>query len=75
MSELNPYQLYSSMQILQNAVTKVSQSWDDVVSQAINANHVNNVIQVCNEINHQVASSCERINSDIARLQELESSI
>lgn len=63
--------LYGSMDVLQEAINRVSTGWNDTVSSAINVNHINSIIQKCNTINSQIQSEASTIDLHICALHNL----
>lgn len=64
-------ELYAAMDVLQQAVTRVSAGWNDTVSSAINVNHINTIIQRCNETNLRVQSEASVADTHISRMRQL----
>lgn len=64
-------QLYEIMDVLQHAVNRVSMSWNDTVSSAINVNHINTIIQRCNETNDRIYSAASEAASHLEELRQL----
>ncbi len=63
--------LYETMDMLQQAVNRVSASWNDTVSSAINVNHINTIIQRCNATNAQIQSEASVADAHIGRMHQL----
>jgi len=67
----NATKLYAAMDVLQQAINRVSEGWNDTVSAAINVNHINVIIQRCNEINTRIYNEARTADRHLNNLQEL----
>lgn len=63
--------LRPEMEKLQSAIKRVSENWNDVVSQGIQTGHINMIIGSCNSINSELRGLSTSIESDLSRLEEL----
>ncbi len=67
----NVNKLYAAMDLLQQAINRVSDGWNDTVSSAINVNHINVIIQRCNEINTRIYNEAHTADQHLSSLQRL----
>lgn len=64
-------ELYTAMEVLQQAINRVSVGWNDTVSSAINVNHINTIIQRCNDTNAQISNEASTAESYLNKMREL----
>lgn len=63
--------LSETMLQLQYAIKSVSENWNDSVSAAIQTNHINAIISLCNSINSQLNALGVSIEANYNQLEEL----
>lgn len=63
--------LQESMLILNNAIKRVSESWNDTVSSAIQVNHINEIISLSNQTNVKIGEVANLLNSKFRQLEEI----
>jgi flagellar biosynthesis chaperone FliJ len=66
--------LYQKMLQLQNAIKRVSDNWNDAVSQGIQSSHIQSIISLCNSFNSTVAGASSSVEADLQQLKDLEES-
>ena len=64
--------LRNEMMKLQSALKRIGENWNDVVAQGVQTTHINQIVSTCNSINSVLVGISASVDSDLARLKELE---